>query len=412
MGIIQFQFAGRSRSKLFNEYLWRLVMTGYKHIAITTILITMILMLQGCAVSKGVHDENISKTEDIATDDESEKVSKAEDIGDSNNEVPEIKDGYYGYKTQSGTRYSLGINIEGLRDYYVLSVLPANGGGTVIEGSITSEKDGSYTAKVNIDNSDILTGKSFLIIPTEEGVKVSSDDGDFNGITGVYPYVSDIWDDLEELFSAGEDNEVNDSLSDISGIEYVTEDGLGGELIVADNGTNYRFKLSLYRLTEIEGVAEESPDSGEVLDFMGTDASGEPISGTIKETDGGCVLTITDTTWEYLKNGDEFTFVRKDNALSDKYIYKDSDSCAMTEGDVELARRNLQEELPAGKSIEQMIVNEIYAKHGYKFKNAEIQAFFDRKRWYSSIENYTSDMDEIYNSLNDFEKKNIDFLQR
>lgn len=387
-------------------------MTGYKHIAITALLVTMTLMLQGCAVSENVLDENIQKTGDIATDDESEKVSKAVDIGDSDNEVPEIKDGYYGYKTQSGTKYSLGINIEGLHDYYVLSVLPVNGGGTVIEGNLTSEEDGSYTAKVNIDNSEILTGKSFLIIPTTEGVKVSSDDGDFNGVTGVYPYVSDIWDDLEEMFSDGEENEVNDSFSDISGIEYVTEDGLGGELIVADNGRNYRFKLSLYRLTEIEGTAEESPDSGELLDFTGTDASGEPITGTIRETDGGCVLTITDTTWEYLKNGEEFAFVRKDNALSDKYIYKDSDSCAMTEGDVELARRNLQEELPAGKSIEQMIVNEIYARHGYKFKNADIQGFFDGKKWYSSIGNYTSDMDKIYNSLNDFEKKNIDFLQR
>lgn len=387
-------------------------MTGYKHIAITALLVTMTLMLQGCAVSENVLDENIQKTGDIATDDESEKVPKAVDIGDSDNEVPEIKDGYYGYKTQSGTKYSLGINIEGLHDYYVLSVLPVNGGGTVIEGNLTSEEDGSYTAKVNIDNSEILTGKSFLIIPTTEGVKVSSDDGDFNGVTGVYPYVSDIWDDLEEMFSDGEENEVNDSFSDISGIEYVTEDGLGGELIVADNGRNYRFKLSLYRLTEIDGTAEESPDSGELLDFTGTDASGEPITGTIRETDGGCVLTITDTTWEYLKNGEEFAFVRKDNALSDKYIYKDSDSCAMTEGDVELARRNLQEELPAGKSIEQMIVNEIYARHGYKFKNADIQAFFDGKKWYSSIGNYTSDMDKIYNSLNDFEKKNIDFLQR
>jgi len=163
-------------------------MTGYKHIAITALLVTMTLMLQGCAVSENVLDENIQKTGDIATDDESEKVPKAVDIGDSDNEVPEIKDGYYGYKTQSGTKYSLGINIEGLHDYYVLSVLPVNGGGTVIEGNLTSEEDGSYTAKVNIDNSEILTGKSFLIIPTTEGVKVSSDDGDFNGVTGVYPY--------------------------------------------------------------------------------------------------------------------------------------------------------------------------------------------------------------------------------
>lgn len=65
MGIILFQFAVRSRSKRFNEYLWRLVMTGYKHIAITALLVTMTLMLQGCAVSENVLDENIQKTGDI-----------------------------------------------------------------------------------------------------------------------------------------------------------------------------------------------------------------------------------------------------------------------------------------------------------------------------------------------------------
>ncbi len=81
----------------------------------------------------------------------------------------------------------------------------------------------------------------------------------------------------------------------------------------------------------------------------------------------------------------------------------------MTEGDVELAKRNLSEDLPAGKTIEQMIMNEIYARHGYIFKNAEIQAFFEDKSWYHGT---TDSMDKVYKELNDFEKQNIDFLQR
>lgn len=100
------------------------------------------------------------------------------------------------------------------------------------------------------------------------------------------------------------------------------------------------------------------------------------------------------------------------SGTDNSYIYKASDSCLMTDTDVEIAKTNFWGELPSGKTIEQMIVNEIYARHGYDFQNEEIKAFFMNKVWYAQISPKTSDMDVIYESLNDFEKRNIEFLQK
>ncbi len=216
---------------------------------------------------------------------------------------------------------------------------------------------------------------------------------------------------------------VNDqkAVSDLPG-EYVTDDGESGELIIEEDGSGYRILLTLYRLTEIEGSAEINPDNEAVLDWSGTDASGAPIKGTIEEQEEGCLLTVTDTSWEYLQNGDTYYFYSLDDAaiadeafdeaFTDTYIYEDSNACAMTEGDVALAEKSLTEELPEGKSIEEMILNEIYARHGYRFEDPKLQAYFDGKQWYLDIGSYSSDLEEINESLNDFEKQNVEFLKK
>ena len=381
-------------------------MRSVKHGTTLASIVISMLMLSGCG-SSGDVIVNDQATSEPASD---EMLMSEE----NSNDKTELLDGYYGYLSDDGTKYSLGINIEGFHDYYCLSVLPKGGGGTVVEGTLEKNTDENYKAKVNVDNSEILTGKYFEIRPVENGAMVFSEDADFNVIVGTYPFVSEDWDTLENILNVSENDAYSatntESNGDTAVAEFVTEDELGGELAVYDNGDNYRFKLMLYRLTEIEGTAEENENSSEMLDFTGIDAAGNPIRGTIEQVEGGgCVLTITDTTWEYLENGKTFIFTRKVSYLSDNYIYKDSDSCVMTEGDVEVARKNLLENLPDGKTIEQMIINEIYARHGYTFKNPSIQAFFDGKSWYQGT---TDDMDGIYEKLNDFEKKNIEFLQK
>ena len=58
-------------------------------------------------------------------------------------------------------------------------------------------------------------------------------------------------------------------------------------------------------------------------------------------------------------------------------------------------------------SEKQMAINEIYARHGRKFRDVELQAYFDQQSWYKgSIE--AKDWDEY--TLNEIESYNRDFI--
>ena len=82
------------------------------------------------------------------------------------------------------------------------------------------------------------------------------------------------------------------------------------------------------------------------------------------------------------------------------------DSSSWNDLQQEISESGVQ--LPSGKTVAQMVVNEIYARHGYTFKSEELQKYFGNKSWYSPT---TSDMDEITNELNSTEKANVKFLQ-
>lgn len=55
-----------------------------------------------------------------------------------------------------------------------------------------------------------------------------------------------------------------------------------------------------------------------------------------------------------------------------------------------------------------MARNEIYARHGRKFKDAQIQAYFDSRSWYSGTVEADS-FDE--SALSDIERTNISFIK-
>lgn len=53
--------------------------------------------------------------------------------------------------------------------------------------------------------------------------------------------------------------------------------------------------------------------------------------------------------------------------------------------------------------------NEIYARHGYIFNDAEIRAYFEKKPWYTGTvksEDFSSSV------FNDYEYKNVTFLKK
>lgn len=86
----------------------------------------------------------------------------------------------------------------------------------------------------------------------------------------------------------------------------------------------------------------------------------------------------------------------------DQYILPESNSRYLTDSDID------------GMSLREInyAKNEIYARHGRKFKSEELQTYFDSKSWYTG-KYEPEDFDENYSSsmLNTYEKKNAEFLR-
>lgn len=99
-----------------------------------------------------------------------------------------------------------------------------------------------------------------------------------------------------------------------------------------------------------------------------------------------------------IKNGAEF--------LCPKAV-----SMVLNEADVEALKSGEYENLPQGKDIIQMVINEIYARNGYRFENQELQAYFEAQSWYAPSTDNASDMDSIYAGMPEIDKANIDMLK-
>lgn len=82
------------------------------------------------------------------------------------------------------------------------------------------------------------------------------------------------------------------------------------------------------------------------------------------------------------------------------YIFPDSDKKYLSEGDI----GNISpEKLLYGR-------NEIFARHGYIFKDTTIGAYFNEKPWYKGT--VQSDQFDIDTVFNDFEKKNVELIKQ
>jgi hypothetical protein len=75
-----------------------------------------------------------------------------------------------------------------------------------------------------------------------------------------------------------------------------------------------------------------------------------------------------------------------------------------------LSERKLVDSDLDGKTKKDLEIlrNSIYAKYGYKFKREDLLNYFSQFSWYNPI---TRDMSEVYNSMSDVEKYNIDFIK-
>ena len=92
--------------------------------------------------------------------------------------------------------------------------------------------------------------------------------------------------------------------------------------------------------------------------------------------------------------------VEAENPAGEDYILPQSASVYLTLQDIEGLTR---EELFYAR-------NEIYARHGRKFLDDSIQAYFNEKSWYTPLyeaEDFDARQDSFFN---DYEKKNAEFI--
>lgn len=101
-----------------------------------------------------------------------------------------------------------------------------------------------------------------------------------------------------------------------------------------------------------------------------------------------------------------------DLGVTSDYLCSYSSDRLLTDSDVEgyLNANYSQYNFPEGINIIQMIINEIYAKHGYEFTDSKLSAYFSNKTWYKSNTNKVNDMNAVSDSMSEIEKKNVDFL--
>ena len=92
--------------------------------------------------------------------------------------------------------------------------------------------------------------------------------------------------------------------SDLSG-EFIDENG-DVNLIITPKDNGYHIEIGIFRLTHMDdGVGELD---GEKILFTVTDSSGDPISGEIVKTASGADVIFTNSTWEYIQNGDKYSY--------------------------------------------------------------------------------------------------------
>lgn len=97
------------------------------------------------------------------------------------------------------------------------------------------------------------------------------------------------------------------------------------------------------------------------------------------------------------------------NPAIGEYLYAESASRLLSTADVSnFQARYPNSMFPGERSITQMIINEMYARHGYIFKDQALTDYFAQKSWYIPR---TADMEEIYPVMNAVEQANVTLLR-
>lgn len=153
----------------------------------------------------------------------------------------------------------------------------------------------------------------------------------------------------------------------------------------------------------VQGELTQDNQIGNAVDSEDNNADLNGDSGTDAEQNNGQSGAVSNTIGIPAEEGqDDGTAEAVDppeNTGDSSYVIEGSDTRYLTKEDV------------AGLTKEQLRYarNEIYARHGRRFKDQELQQYFDSKSWYQG----TIDPDSFNESvLNDCERDNIDLIKK
>lgn len=143
------------------------------------------------------------------------------------------------------------------------------------------------------------------------------------------------------------------------------------------------------------------------------------VSTEISQDYDGMIISLNDQTANDNEDVDEEDadneeeLDEEDSGDSDEYICQYSLDRKITSSDwKKLKKKYKNTNFPAGRSLAQMIINEMYARHGYIFDNDEFNEYFSEKSWYEDIEEWYDDMNDITSIMTKTEKDNVKFLKK
>ena len=153
---------------------------------------------------------------------------------------------------------------------------------------------------------------------------------------------------------------------------------------------------------QVQAHKEKTDSSSVESELSNTDSDKQlqETSGTHEERQ--CETEVQNTTGAQDLGG-------ANNTANEEYFFAESATRVLTAADVSSFQTRYPNSMfPGDRSITQMIINEMYAKHGYIFKDQALIDYFSRKSWYAPR---TTDMEQIYPVMNDVEQANVTLLR-
>ena len=181
-----------------------------------------------------------------------------------------------------------------------------------------------------------------------------------------------------------------------------------------ESAKNLAIPLSLkggsYKVSGL--TKEDSKKTSDATENQNKDDSSEQASLPEDEKEGtmeqSSVSTETQADTNAQPGANEGNTAVQTSATGE-YLYAESASRLLSTADVSNFQAQYPNSMfPGERSVTQMIINEMYARHGYIFKDQALTDYFAQKSWYIPR---TADMEEIYPVMNDVEQANVTLLR-